>query len=140
MSFLFLNKQQEFIELIRNKQIEEALTFAQDHLCEYSEIDEQIQDELERSMALLAFEDPCDSPFCDLLEIVQRQRLASEVNLAILEYENVESNAKLNILIKMLLWSQDLLDKRLIVYPKMNDIGNARIEEANPYPNNFLNN
>lgn len=82
-------------------------------------------------MALLAFDDPTDSPFSDLLETIQRQRLSCEVNKAILEYENVESSSKLNILIKMLLWSQDLLDKRAVLYPKMTDIGNARIEEVN---------
>jgi hypothetical protein len=81
-------------------------------------------------MALLAFDNPIDSPFSDLLHSVQRQRLASEINSAILEFENLESNAKLNILIKMLLWSQDILDKRTISYPKMTDIGNARIEES----------
>ena len=82
-------------------------------------------------MALLAFENPNDSPFSDLLQSVQRQRLASEVNSAILEFENLESNAKLNTLIKMLLWSQDLLDKKSVVYPKMSDLGNARIDDVN---------
>jgi glucose-induced degradation protein 8 len=105
--------------------------FAQNHLCEYGENNEQIQEELERTMALLAFEDPNDSPFCDLLQTVQRQRLASEVNSAMLEYENLESQSKLSTLIKMLVWSQDLLDKRSINYPKMIDMGNARVEEVN---------
>jgi glucose-induced degradation protein 8 len=82
-------------------------------------------------MALLAFENPNDSPFADLLLLTQRQKLASEVNSAILEFENMESNAKLNILIRMLLWSQDLLDKRTISYPKMTDLANARIEDVN---------
>lgn len=123
-------KQQQLIELIRERRLEDALQFAQNHLCEYGENDERIQEELERTMALLAFENPSDSPFADLLQNVQRQRLASEVNSAILEFENIESNAKLNILIKMLLWSQDLLDKRAINYPRMTDLGNARIEDV----------
>ncbi len=107
-------KQQQLIELIREKRLEDALLFAQNHLCEYGENNHVIQEELERTMALLAFENPNDSPFSDLLQSVQRQRLASEVNSAILEFENLESNAKLNILIKMLLWSQDLLDKKTV--------------------------
>jgi hypothetical protein len=86
-------------------------------------------------MALLAFDEPIDSPFSDLLELIQRQRLSCEINQAILEYENLESISKLNVLIKMLLWSQDLLDKRSIFYPKMTDIGNARIEEVNSLNN-----
>lgn len=86
-------------------------------------------------MALLAFDDPFDSPFSDLLQPLQRHRLASEANSAILESQNMESSSKLNVLIKMLLWSQDLLDKRLISYPKMNDIANARVQEANALNN-----
>lgn len=117
--------------MIREKRLEDALMFAQNHLCEYGENNEKVQEELERTMALLAFENPNDSPFADLLQSVQRQKLASEVNSAILEFENLESTAKLNILIKMLLWSQDLLDRRSIAYPKMTDLGNARIEDLN---------
>lgn len=128
-------QQQEFIEFIREKRVEEALSYAQNHLCEYGENNEQIKEELERSMALLAFDEPIDSPFSDLLELIQRQRLSCEINQAILEYENLESISKLNVLIKMLLWSQDLLDKRSIFYPKMTDIGNARIEEVNSLNN-----
>lgn len=124
-------RQQQLIELIRGKRLEEALLFAQNHLCEYGENNEQIQEELERTMALLAFENPIESPFCDLLEPVQRQRLSGEVNAAILEFENLESNAKLSILIKMLLWSQDLLEKRAVNYPKMTDLANARVENVN---------
>jgi hypothetical protein len=124
-------QQQQLIELIRDKRLEEALTFAQESLCEYGERNELIQDELERTMALLAFDEPSESPFGDLLQPVQRQRLACEVNSAILEYEHVESTAKLNTLIKMLLWSQDLLDKKGVAYPKMSDLGNARVDEVN---------
>ena len=88
-------------------------------------------------MALLAFENPLDSPFADLLQSVQRQRLASEVNSSILEFENLESNAKLTILIKMLLWSQDLLDKKNVQYPKMTDLGNARVEDVHMVNSEF---
>lgn len=124
-------RQQQLIELIRERRLEDALLFAQNHLCEYNENNELIQEELERTMALLAFENPNESPFSDLLQPMQRQRLASEVNSSILEFENLESNAKLTILIKMLLWSQDLLDKRAVNYPRMIDLANARVEDVN---------
>lgn len=132
-------RQQQLIELIREKRLEDALMFAQNHLCEYGENNEEIQEELERTMALLAFENPTDSPFCDLLAPVQRQRLSGEVNAAILEFENLESNAKLSILIKMLLWSQDLLDKRAVNYPKMIDLANARVEDVNMMSSQHMN-
>lgn len=124
-------RQQQLIELIRERRLEDALLFAQDHLCEYGENNEPIQEELERTMALLAFENPNDSPFSELLLPVQRQHLSGEVNSAILEFENLESKSKLNVLIKMLMWSQELLDKRAVCYPKMIDLANARLEEAN---------
>lgn len=124
-------QQQQLIELIRENRLEDALIFAQNHLSEYGENNEKILEEMERTMALLAFEKPNESPFEDLLHPVHRQKLASEVNSAILEFENLESNAKLNTLIKMLLWGQDQLDKKSIVYPKMTDLANATIEDVN---------
>lgn len=126
-------QQQQLIEYIRDRRLEEALLFAQNHLCEYVENNDRVQEELERTMALLAFENPQESPFSDLLQTVQRHRLASEANSAILEFENQESNAKLNILIKMLLWSQDLLDKKGVNYPKMTDLSNARVEDVHQH-------
>jgi len=124
-------QQQELIELIREKKLEAALIFAQNRLCEYCQNNEPVQEELERTMALLAFENPDDSPFCDLLHKVQRQRLASEVNSAILESENLEPHTKLSRLIKTLLWTQDSLDKRSINFPRMIDLANAKVEEIN---------
>lgn len=63
------------IELIRNNLIEEALTFAQSHLCEAGESNTAVLSELERTIALLAFEDPVNSPFGDLLQPAHRQKV-----------------------------------------------------------------
>ena len=81
-------------------------------------------------MALLAFDNPSESPFRDLLAPLQRQRLSAQVNAAILAFENTESSAKLAVLIRMLLWSQDLLEKRAVNYPKMTDLANARLDNV----------
>lgn len=68
-------QQQHLIELIRNKDLEGALTYAQTHLSERGEESMDVLPELERTLALLAFEDPTCSPFSDLLHPSQRQKV-----------------------------------------------------------------
>ena len=52
-------------------------------------------------------------------------QVASELNAAILE---VDSTPKLANLVKLLLWSQEELDKKKIKYPKMTDIATGALE------------
>lgn len=68
-------QQLHLIELIRNNRIEEALAFAQSHLSEAGEEDPSVLAELERTVALLAFEEPLNSPFGDLLAPSHRQKV-----------------------------------------------------------------
>ena len=68
-------QQQNLIELIRERQVEAALQYAQTHLAERGEENPEILQELERSLALLAFDDPEGSPFGDLLHPSQRQKV-----------------------------------------------------------------
>lgn len=56
-------------------QIEEALVFAQSQMSEAGENNPEVLSELERTLALLAFEKPQNSPFADLLE--QSHRIVS---------------------------------------------------------------
>ncbi|KAL5007203.1 hypothetical protein ScPMuIL_016009 [Solemya velum] len=119
-------QQQHMIELIREKNIEDALLYAQTHLAERGEENPEILSEMERTLALLAFEEPENSPFGELLHPSQRQKVASELNAAILE---VDATPKLANLVKLLLWSQEELDKKKIKYPKMNRFADGIIEE-----------
>ncbi|XP_077987198.1 glucose-induced degradation protein 8 homolog [Glandiceps talaboti] len=126
--YLFFHlQQQHLIELIRNKKTEEALEYAQTHLAERGEENCDVLPELERSLALLAFENPEHSPFSELLHPSQRQKVASELNAAILEMESRESTPKLAKLLKLLLWSQDQLDSKKVKYPKMTDLPTGKI-------------
>lgn len=76
--YLYFHLQQlHLIELIRTGRIEEALQFAQDQLSEAGESDDNILSELERTLALLAFEEPHKSPFSDLLHPTHRQKVQS---------------------------------------------------------------
>ena len=68
-------QQQHLIELIRKRKVEEALAFAQAHLAERGEENEQILAELEKSLALLAFENPENSPFAELLHPAHKQKV-----------------------------------------------------------------
>ena len=62
--------------------IESALDFAQAHLAERGEENPEILSELERTLALLAFEEPENSPFGDLLHPSQRQKVGFVFNFA----------------------------------------------------------
>ncbi|GLV41372.1 Houki [Carabus blaptoides fortunei] len=130
--YLYFHLQQlHLIELIRADRVEEALAFAQSHLSEAGESDPSVLNELERTLALLAFEDPSASPFGDLLQPAHRQKVASEVNAAILKMEHQESTSpKLSTLLKLILWAQDKLDKKKTRYPKMTDLATAKIEDV----------
>lgn len=68
-------QQQQLIELIRENNVEGAVEFASNHLAERGEEDPVVLHELERTMALLAFENPLNSPFADLLAPSHRQKV-----------------------------------------------------------------
>ncbi|KAJ8951784.1 hypothetical protein NQ318_019757 [Aromia moschata] len=92
--------------------------------------DSSVLSELERTVALLAFEDPLNSPFGDLLAPSHRQKVASEVNAAILKMEHQETTApKISTLLKLILWAQEKLNKKSIKYPKMTDLATSTIED-----------
>ena len=122
-------QQQQLIELIREKKIEKALEFAQNSMAELSVEDSKYLDELEKTMGLLAYDNPEISPFSELLNFSQRHKVASELNAAILEADHQQTNSKLENLLKMLLWVQNELDDKKVKYPKMVDVANGVVQE-----------
>ena len=70
---------QHLIELIRRKQIEKAVVFAQEDIVEKGDYPECLPD-LERVMGLLAYPEPEKSPFSDLLKQNFRLKVWSRVN------------------------------------------------------------
>lgn len=68
-------QQQHLIELIRQRETEAALEFAQTQLAEQGEESRECLTEMERTLALLAFDNPEESPFGDLLNMMQRQKV-----------------------------------------------------------------
>ncbi|CAG8528933.1 2271_t:CDS:2 [Cetraspora pellucida] len=123
-------EQQRLIEYIREGKITEALEFAQDELAPRGEENPEFLEELERTMALLAFDDTSVSPVGDLLHPSQRQRTASELNAAILTSQSQEKDPKLPSLLKMLVWAQDELDEK-VLFPRMKNLVTAELIDTN---------
>ena len=130
--YLFFHlQQQQLIELIRESKVEDALTFATEKLAERGAESGFVLEEIERTLALLAFEDPEKSPYGDLLSYSHRQKVASELNAAILKAEHSDNTQPmLAIGLKMVLWAQDELDKKRIRYNRMVDLSTGKIEHS----------
>ncbi|KAI6129231.1 CTLH/CRA C-terminal to lish motif domain-containing protein [Pisolithus croceorrhizus] len=116
----FRLQQQKLIELIRQSRIVEALQFAQDELAPRGEESPEFLAELERTMALLAFDTTSSPPpaITDLLSPAQRMKTAGEVNAAILESFSQGKEVKLVQLLKLLCWGENMLDERA-EFPKV---------------------
>eukprot|EP00873_Tetraselmis_striata_P000722 jgi/Tetstr1/420986/TSEL_012046.t1 len=119
-------QQQRLIELIRDGRTEDALDFAQEYLAPRGEENSAFLEELERTVALLAFDDAGASPLGDLMDVAQRQKTASELNAAILSSQCQEQEPKLPNLLKMMLWAQNRLAEHA-EYPQITDLATAEL-------------
>lgn len=93
----------------------EALAFAQEELAPRGEDNPEYLSELERTMALLAFDinNPgTPEPIIELMTQSQRQKTAGELNAAILESLSQGRETKLVALVRLLCWGESLLEKR----------------------------
>ncbi|PPQ78059.1 hypothetical protein CVT26_015498 [Gymnopilus dilepis] len=110
----FKLQQQKLIEYIRQGRISEALEFAQEELAPRGEESPEFLSELERTMALLAFDAAPNAPaaIAELLSPAQRMKTAGEVNAAILESLSQGKEVKLVGLLKLLCWGETMLDEK----------------------------
>ena len=122
-------QQQKLIELIRTGKINDAIEFAQEELAPRGEENPEFLEELERTMALLAFDDVQKSPVGDLLDHSQRQKTASELNAAILTAQCQEKDPKLPSLLKMLVCAQTQLYEK-ISFPKIKNLVTTEYDES----------
>ena len=115
--------QQKFIEFIRQGRIQEALEFAQEELARRGEESPEFLSELERTMALLAFDATPNPPaaIAELLSPAQRMKTAGEVNTAILESLSQGKEVKLVGLLKLLCWGESLLEEKA-EFPKVSEL------------------
>ncbi|KAF9462145.1 CTLH/CRA C-terminal to lish motif domain-containing protein [Collybia nuda] len=114
-------QQQKLIEYIRHGKISDALQFAQEELAPRGEENSEFLSELERTMALLAFEFSPSAPpaISELLSPAQRMKTAGEVNAAILESLSQGKEVKLVGLLKLLSWGEMMLEEKAD-FPKVN--------------------
>lgn len=125
---------QRLIELIKTGKIETALQFAQEELAPRGEEQPAFLEELEKALALLAFDNQKTSPVGYLLDSSHRQKTASELNAAILASQSQEKDPKLPSLLKMLTWAQQQLDEK-VKYPRMNNFVSGALDDpGNPAP------
>jgi hypothetical protein len=101
----------------------EALAFAQGELAPRGEENPEFLAELERTMALLAFDSASSPPaaIADLLSSAQRLKTAGEVNAAILESLSQGKEVKLVGLLKLLCWGDALLEEKA-EFPKVSGV------------------
>ena len=125
---LFHLKQQQLLELIRDGDLDSALHFAQNELTAGGMENPQFIDELEQTMTLLAFENMQSSPFGQLLQHSQRLKVVSEVNAALLASQNQDANSALSTLMKLVLWSQEHLEKKGINFPRLLSITAGKLQ------------
>ena len=98
--------QQRLIELIRTSAVDEAIEFAQAELAPVAEGNVALLAELERTMLLLAYEDPSKSPEAALLGQARRKQTASLLNAAVLANQDQEQEAALPMMLRRLRWAQ----------------------------------
>ncbi|CAG8443719.1 3404_t:CDS:2 [Scutellospora calospora] len=95
---------QQFIETVRSGNFDEALTYAQSVLAEYptlgGENEQKYRDEFEKVCPLIAYENPENSPSAPLLSQEHRDKLADEINSAILSFDSHVNESALERLIK----------------------------------------
>ena len=122
----FKLQQQHLIELIREKNVSAAIEFAQEELG--FETEHFDSNALERTLALLAFDQPETSPYAELLQIAHRQHLASEINNAILKVQMGECDPNrptMMALIKLCYWSQRKLEKKGVPFKKFDYLSDS---------------
>lgn len=125
---LFFHLQlQQLLEYIRQGDIDGALKYAQAELAARGEENIKFLNELEQGLALFAYEDPKKSPFSGLLDNSQRLRVISEVNSAILGTQGREGESRLSMLMKLVLWAQESLEKKNINFPKLENVSDGKL-------------
>lgn len=118
------------IELIRAGKVEEALEFAQEKLAPSGKDNPALLEELERTMALMAFENASKISVEEVKELLndkQRRKTANELDAAVLKSLSDEKCPSLPSILKMLMLEQNQLDEK-VSYPRINNIVGATLE------------
>ena len=111
----FVLQRQILFNYIKENKLQEALNFAKDNLLPLSEGDEFLYKELEKAMGVLAYENINDSPEKELITDKFLEKVASKINLVILNYlsGNKIINLNLDLLLKLTIYVQQELKKEI---------------------------
>uniref|UniRef100_A0A7S0BCE4 CTLH domain-containing protein n=1 Tax=Rhodosorus marinus TaxID=101924 RepID=A0A7S0BCE4_9RHOD len=101
--------QQKLIERIRAGNTAEAIKFAQEELAPCGEECPEFLEELQRTLTLLVFENEPDGTLSELMSFAQKQRTASELNSALLAFNQEKKDPMLPFLIKLIIWTEERL-------------------------------
>ena len=111
----FVLQRQILFNYIKENKLQEALNFAKDNLLPLSERDEFLYKELEKAMGVLAYENINDSPEKELITDKFLEKVASKINLVILNYlsGNKMINLNLDLLLKLTIYVQQELKEEI---------------------------
>uniref|UniRef100_A0A0M3KCU4 Glucose-induced degradation protein 8 homolog (inferred by orthology to a human protein) n=1 Tax=Anisakis simplex TaxID=6269 RepID=A0A0M3KCU4_ANISI len=87
------------------------LKFAEEYLVEKCEEHPEMQEKLEKTFALLAFDKPENSPFASLMELTHRQMVATDVNSAVLKALHKPAIPRIEALFRMMVWANQQLTR-----------------------------
>ena len=113
MHFILLR--QILLNFIKENKLQEALLYAQKNLLPLTEGDDFLFKELEKTMCLLVYDNIGESPDKELITGKFLEKIASKMNLVILNYLSGEKRVNLNLelLIKMMKYTQGQIKKEM---------------------------
>ena len=119
----FVLQRQILLNYIKDNKLQEALTFAKDILLPLSEGNDFLYKELEKTMGLLAYENINDAAEKELISDKFLEKIATKMNLVILNYlsGNKMINLNLDLLIKLTIYVQQTLKKE-ITFPNITSL------------------
>ena len=111
----FILQRQILINYIKENKLQEALTFAKNNLLQLTKDNDFLYKELERTMGLLAYENINDAPEKEIISEKFLERIATKVNLVILNYLSGLKiiNLNLDLLIKLTRYVEKELKKEI---------------------------
>ena len=107
----FVLQRQRLLNYIQENKFQDALIFAKKHILPLTEGNDFLYNELEKTMSLLVYENIDDSPEKELITDKFLEKIASKMNLVILNYLSGDKmvNLNLELLIKLMMYVQGQL-------------------------------
>ena len=127
----FVLQRQILLNYIKDNKLQEALIFAKDTLLPLSQGDKFLFKELEKTMGLLAYENINEAPEKELITDKFLEKIATKMNLVILNYlsGNKMINLNLDLLIKLTMYIQQELKKE-ISFPNITSLAPMTFSEV----------